>query len=161
MSDDHFSVDGTLIQAWTSHKSFRPKPPEASGEDGDEPPGAGSPPVEVSANTEHPSGRNRERDRSCHHANGDAEKPIRGTDGKFSPIWKHSGAPVPAIASLGSPHTLASILLERRTCLLVSAMPCLLITGESLEIRIKRLSWRDRPEWLRGKFRVGSILLQQ
>jgi transposase len=35
MSDEHFSVDGTLIQAWASHKSFRPK--EASGED-DEPP---------------------------------------------------------------------------------------------------------------------------
>ena len=25
MSDEHFSVDGTLIQAWASHKSFRPK----------------------------------------------------------------------------------------------------------------------------------------
>ena len=25
MSDDHFSVDGTFIQAWASHKSFQPK----------------------------------------------------------------------------------------------------------------------------------------
>lgn len=25
LSEDHFSVDGTLIQAWASHKSFRPK----------------------------------------------------------------------------------------------------------------------------------------
>ncbi|HLI16969.1 MAG TPA: IS5 family transposase [Rhodanobacteraceae bacterium] len=25
LSQDHFSVDGTLIQAWASHKSFRPK----------------------------------------------------------------------------------------------------------------------------------------
>jgi hypothetical protein len=25
MSDEHFTVDGTLIEAWTSHKSFRPK----------------------------------------------------------------------------------------------------------------------------------------
>lgn len=25
LSKDHFSVDGTLIQAWASHKSFRPK----------------------------------------------------------------------------------------------------------------------------------------
>ena len=25
LSTDHFSVDGTLIQAWASHKSFRPK----------------------------------------------------------------------------------------------------------------------------------------
>ncbi len=25
LSDDHFSVDGTLIKAWTSMKSFKPK----------------------------------------------------------------------------------------------------------------------------------------
>ena len=33
LSDEHFTVDGTLIEAWASHKSFRPK----EGED----PGAG------------------------------------------------------------------------------------------------------------------------
>jgi transposase len=32
MSDDHFTVDGTLIQAWASHKSFRRK--DGSGDDG-------------------------------------------------------------------------------------------------------------------------------
>jgi len=31
LSDEHFSVDGTLIEAWASHKSFRPK-----ASDGDE-----------------------------------------------------------------------------------------------------------------------------
>lgn len=31
MSSDHFSVDGTLLQAWASHKSF--KPDRASGDD--------------------------------------------------------------------------------------------------------------------------------
>lgn len=35
LSDEHFSVDGTLIDAWASMKSFRPK------EGGDEPPGPG------------------------------------------------------------------------------------------------------------------------
>ncbi len=30
VSDEHFSVDGTLLEAWASHKSFRPK-----GDDGD------------------------------------------------------------------------------------------------------------------------------
>jgi hypothetical protein len=30
LSDDHFSVDGTLIEAWASTKSFRPK--DGSGE---------------------------------------------------------------------------------------------------------------------------------
>jgi hypothetical protein len=39
MSDAHFSVDGTLIQAWASHKSFQPKsdddtPPPAGPSDG-------------------------------------------------------------------------------------------------------------------------------
>ena len=32
LSDEHFSVDGTLIEAWASHKSFRPK--DGSGGDG-------------------------------------------------------------------------------------------------------------------------------
>ena len=32
MSEDHFTVDGTLIQAWASHKSFRAK--DGSGSDG-------------------------------------------------------------------------------------------------------------------------------
>ena len=36
LSSEHFSVDGTLIQAWASHKSFRPK----DGDD-DEPPAGG------------------------------------------------------------------------------------------------------------------------
>lgn len=31
LSDEHFSVDGTLIEAWASQKSFRPK----DGSDGD------------------------------------------------------------------------------------------------------------------------------
>jgi transposase len=35
MSDEHFTVDGTLIEAWASHKSFRPK--DGSGK----PPGVG------------------------------------------------------------------------------------------------------------------------
>ena len=36
LSSEHFSVDGTLIEAWASMKSFRPK--DGSGEP---PPGAG------------------------------------------------------------------------------------------------------------------------
>jgi transposase len=30
LSDEHFTVDGTLLEAWASHKSFRPKGPDAS-----------------------------------------------------------------------------------------------------------------------------------
>ena len=52
MSDEHFSVDGTLIQAWASHKSFQPKPgPDGEG-DGDGPSTAAEP----------AAGRNQERD---------------------------------------------------------------------------------------------------
>ena len=50
MSDDHFSVDGTLIQAWASHKSFQPKS-ETAPDHKDEPPTDGS-----------SHGRNGERD---------------------------------------------------------------------------------------------------
>src|SRR5260370_13962384 len=36
LSKEHFSVDGTLVQAWASHKSFRPKD---GGDDGPNTPG--------------------------------------------------------------------------------------------------------------------------
>ena len=34
LSDEHFSVDGTQIQAWASYKSFRPKQSDDDGENG-------------------------------------------------------------------------------------------------------------------------------
>ena len=37
MSSDHFSVDGTLLEAWASHKSFKPK--DDQGSDGEGPKG--------------------------------------------------------------------------------------------------------------------------
>lgn len=39
LSDDHFSVDGTLVEAWASFKSFKPKP-AAPPEDSSPPPAA-------------------------------------------------------------------------------------------------------------------------
>lgn len=53
MSDEHFSVDGTLIQAWASHKSFQPR----SGAQDSTPPPA--PPGEA-ASSSSPQGRNTE-----------------------------------------------------------------------------------------------------
>ena len=35
MSSDHFSVDGTLLQAWASNKSFKPNKPDSDPGDGD------------------------------------------------------------------------------------------------------------------------------
>lgn len=54
MSDEHFSVDGTLIQAWASHKSFQPK--DAAGKD--DPPSGGA----GGAGGGGSAGRNAERD---------------------------------------------------------------------------------------------------
>ena len=52
LSDEHFSVDGTLVKAWASMKSFQPKP-------GDEPPGGdgpGAPPQDADpADADRPS----------------------------------------------------------------------------------------------------------
>src|ERR1700739_1412985 len=50
LSSEHFSVDGTLIEAWASMKSFRPKSLPSGNDPGD---GSGEPPA---------AGRNGERD---------------------------------------------------------------------------------------------------
>ena len=41
LSREHFTVDGTLLEAWASHKSFRPKAGEGKDRDGAAPPNAG------------------------------------------------------------------------------------------------------------------------
>ncbi|MEC4595323.1 transposase, partial [Nitrospirillum amazonense] len=42
LSSEHFSVDGTLIEAWASQKSFKPKAsPDGQGDDGDGATGGG------------------------------------------------------------------------------------------------------------------------
>src|SRR5260370_16036727 len=62
LSEEHFTVDGTLIEAWASRNSFRPKekPPEkGSGSGGEE---------EVAANPESttpPPGRAAEKQKRC------------------------------------------------------------------------------------------------
>ena len=46
LSDEHFSVDGTLIEAWASMKSFQPKAPAATPEQpGGDPPAPPAPPT--------------------------------------------------------------------------------------------------------------------
>jgi transposase len=53
LSDEHFSVDGTLIEAWASMKSFQPKEPAAMPEDpgGDPPAPPATPTPETTAQT--------------------------------------------------------------------------------------------------------------
>lgn len=45
LSDDHFSVDGTLIKAWASMKSFQPKVPPGDDDPDDPPPPIGDMPA--------------------------------------------------------------------------------------------------------------------
>jgi IS5 family transposase len=53
LSDEHFSVDGTLVKAWASMKSFQPK--EGSATPDEDGPGGPPPPAdETSANTDQP-----------------------------------------------------------------------------------------------------------
>lgn len=62
MSDEHFSVDGTLIQAWASHKSFQPKPPASPEDRDDEPPGPAAPAEAAPEPAPETGGRNQEKD---------------------------------------------------------------------------------------------------
>jgi transposase len=52
LSDEHFSVDGTLVKAWASMKSFQPKPEAAPPDGGD---GPDDPPPPPSADAETPA----------------------------------------------------------------------------------------------------------
>src|SRR5438874_5670284 len=89
LSDDHFSVDGTLIEAWASMKSFRPKD------------GSGEPPA---------PGRNGERD--FHGEKRSNETHASTTDPDARLYRKGSGQPA-KLAYLGH------VLMENRHALVV------------------------------------------
>jgi transposase len=89
LSDDHFSVDGTLIEAWASMKSFRPKD------------GSGEPPAR---------GRNSERD--FHGEKRSNETHASTTDPDARLYRKSSGQPS-KLAYLGH------VLMENRHALVV------------------------------------------
>jgi transposase len=57
LSDDHFSVDGTLIKAWASMKSFQPKTETAPPDDE----GPGDPPAGDTAPNDHATPETRDR----------------------------------------------------------------------------------------------------
>src|SRR5205807_6835955 len=91
LSDDHFSVDGTLIEAWVSMKSFRPKD------------GSGEPPA---------PGRNGERD--FHGEKRSNQTHASVTDPNARLYRKGPGQP----AKLGY---LGHVLMENRHALVVDA----------------------------------------
>jgi transposase len=58
LSDEHFTVDGTLLEAWASHKSFRPRDEDPPPPDGGNPTVNfhGAAPRERHASIDHRSG---------------------------------------------------------------------------------------------------------
>jgi transposase len=94
LSDEHFSVDGTLIEAWASQKSFRPK-------DGDGAPGAGP-----------DSGRNAETDFHGHKRKNDTHESTTDPEAR---LYKKSKGAEAKLAFLGH------VLMENRNGLVVNA----------------------------------------
>lgn len=81
MSDEHFSVDGTLIQAWASHKSFQPKADAPQPSNHDEPP---APPPSVGRNAER-DWRGQKRSNETHASKTDPDARLaRKSDGQSS-----------------------------------------------------------------------------
>lgn len=100
LSHDHFSVDGTLIEAWASMKSFRPK----DGSD-DDSPGSGRPSDRAGRNRER-NFRKQRRTNDTHHSTTDPEARLyRKGNGKESKLCFMGHA-----------------LMEHRTGLAVGAM---------------------------------------
>lgn len=76
LSDDHFSVDGTLVKAWASMKSFQPKDrkvPDRDDGPGDPPDGGASPISSPDPSTTEPEPMTRPK-----HRNRNAEVDFRG-----------------------------------------------------------------------------------
>jgi transposase len=89
LSNEHFSVDGTLIEAWASMKSFRPK------DGGGEPPGPG---------------RNAERD--FHGETRSNETHVSTTD-PDARLYKKANGQAAKLCHMGH------VLIENRSCLVV------------------------------------------
>ena len=95
LSDAHFSVDGTLIEAWASMKSFRPQAADAPGGD-DVPPG----------------GRNAERDFRGERRSNETHASSTDPDAR---LYKKSAGQEARLCFLGH------VLMENRSALVVDA----------------------------------------
>jgi len=76
LSEEHFSVDGTLIKAWASMKSFQPKPEGSPPDDG----GPGEPPAPSISPDTQPTRSEHETEPMphSHHRNRNAEVDFKG-----------------------------------------------------------------------------------
>jgi len=95
LSDDHFSVDGTLIDAWASMKSFRPR----DGGNGDAPPPGG--------------GRNAERDFRGQKRSNETHASATDPDAR---LYRKSDGQSSRLCFMGH------VLMENRNALIVDAM---------------------------------------
>ena len=96
MSSEHFSVDGTLLEAWASHKSFKPKNPE--------PPAGGEPPTDAGRNAE-VGWHGQKRSNATHQSTTDPE----------ARLYRKSNNTAATLCFLGH------VLMENRNALLVDA----------------------------------------
>src|SRR5207253_4652398 len=91
LSDDHFSVDGTLIEAWASMKSFRPKD------------GSGEPPAPR---------RNGERD---FHGEARSNETHASSTDPDARLYKKAQGQASKLCHMGH------VLIENRSCLVIEA----------------------------------------
>ena len=84
MSDEHFSVDGTLIQAWASHKSFQPKPPVPPQDKDGGPTGLAAPAQPASEPASERGGRNQERDWRGHKRSNETHASVTDPDARLA-----------------------------------------------------------------------------
>jgi transposase len=119
MSDEHFSVDGTLIQAWASHKSFQPKPDA----DSNTPPCA--PP---------PATRNAERDWRGQKRSNETHRSVTDPDARLA---RKSNGQASILAYAGH------VLMENRSGLVAHAT-LTHATGTAERDAALDLLWRNR-----------------
>ena len=108
LSSDHFSVDGTVLEAWASHKSFKPKD-----RDPNEPP---------------PAGRNSEQD---FHGEQRSNTTHQSTTDPEARLYRKSAAAPAKMAYLGH------VLMEHRNALIVDADLIRTLPGIASQQRIE------------------------
>ena len=113
LSNDHFSVDGTLIQAWASQKSFRPKHPD---DDHDQ--------------DEGPSGRNQEKNFRGTKRSNDTHESTTDRDAR---LFKKSKGQEARLSFMG--HT----VMENRNGLIVATQASLATGTAEREVALTLL----------------------
>ncbi len=143
MSDEHFTVDGTLIQAWAGHKSFTPKPNTEPSEDGTGATAAGDPDraglrAPTAGRNEDQDWRGQKRSNATHQSTTDPDARLaRKADGQAS-ILAYAG----------------HVLMENRNGLVAHA--CLTRASGTAE-RDAALDLVDRLQPQRRRTRAGRL----